>query len=318
MLSPASAVAASLLLFVGMLVFLEFGRRLRVRRVAAEGDQALAGAGVVDGAVFALMGLLLAFTFSGAAARFDERRRLIVEEANAIGTAYLRLDLLAPGPRDELRGQFRRYLDTRLAAYRALPDVQAETALFAQASALQREIWAQAVRAAHDLPPAPALLLPALHEMFDVTTARSMAARTHPPSVIFYLLFGLAILSALLAGLAIGTRKRNWIHLIVFAATISGAVYVIMDLEYPRSDSFASMPSTRCWSICGAACRERASGIASSRARGAGPGRDRGPAGGPPMGNARLGYRARLRERLRFRERHRQADATALSGEPTE
>ena len=68
-----------------------------VTALAAVSDRLGAeGVGVIDGAVFALPGLLLAFTFSGAAARFDTRRHLIVEEANAIGTAYLRLDLLPP------------------------------------------------------------------------------------------------------------------------------------------------------------------------------------------------------------------------------
>ena len=83
-------------LFIGMLCLLEVGRRVGQRRREADTEGARAGVGVIDGAVFALLGLLLAFTFSGAAARFDTRRHLIVEEANAIGTAYLRLDLLPP------------------------------------------------------------------------------------------------------------------------------------------------------------------------------------------------------------------------------
>jgi hypothetical protein len=82
-------------LFVGMLVLLETGRRLGLRRLAQDSEAAQVGFGVVEGAIFALMGLLIAFTFSGAASRFDTRRQLVVDEANAIGTAYLRLDLLA-------------------------------------------------------------------------------------------------------------------------------------------------------------------------------------------------------------------------------
>jgi hypothetical protein len=82
-------------LFLGMLLLQEIGRRIRLRRLARDPDQAEAGFGVVEGAVFGLMGLLIAFTFSGAASRFDTRRQLVVEEANAIGTAYLRLDLLS-------------------------------------------------------------------------------------------------------------------------------------------------------------------------------------------------------------------------------
>ena len=81
-------------LFLGMLLFLEIGRRIAVRRMREDTGTAGEGVGAVDGAVFALLGLLIAFTFSGASSRFDTRRQLIVEETNDIGTAYLRLDLL--------------------------------------------------------------------------------------------------------------------------------------------------------------------------------------------------------------------------------
>jgi hypothetical protein len=88
----------TLALFLGMLLLLETGRRLGVRRLASDPEGARAGTGTVEGAVFALLGLLVAFTFSGAASRFDQRRDLIVEETNDIGTAYLRLDLLPASP----------------------------------------------------------------------------------------------------------------------------------------------------------------------------------------------------------------------------
>ena len=86
-------------LFIGMAVLLELGRRLRRHHRLRHGDSAGEGVGAIEGAVFGLMGLLLAFTFSGAASRFEGRRQLIVDEANAIGTAYLRLDLLPSAPR---------------------------------------------------------------------------------------------------------------------------------------------------------------------------------------------------------------------------
>src|SRR6266487_5026057 len=93
-------------LFVGMLLFLELGRRIGIRRRQEDSGTTGEGVGAVDGAVFALLGLLIAFTFSGAASRFDTRRQLIIEETNDIGTAYLRLDLLPaeaqPGLREKL------------------------------------------------------------------------------------------------------------------------------------------------------------------------------------------------------------------------
>jgi hypothetical protein len=104
-------------LFVGMLLFLEVGRRLGIRRLKDDSSAAAEGIGAVDGAVFAVLGLLIAFTFSGATTRFDARRQLIVEETNNIGTAYLRLDVLPADAQPALRESFRRYLDARIETY---------------------------------------------------------------------------------------------------------------------------------------------------------------------------------------------------------
>jgi len=107
-----SALALSVGLLVGMLACLELGYRSGWR--AAQGDGAAQeGLGAIEAAVFALLGLLLGFAFAGATARLDARRMLIVKEANAIGTAYLRLDLLPPADQPELRRLFRDYLDVR-------------------------------------------------------------------------------------------------------------------------------------------------------------------------------------------------------------
>ena len=133
--------------FVGMLVLLEVGRRIGQWRAARDPDAPRVEVGAMDGAVFALLGLLIAFTFSGAASRFDTRRQLAVEEANAIGTAYLRLDVLPPDAQPALREQFRQYVDARIATYRSFPDLSAVKTEMARAVTLQGEIWAQAVAA---------------------------------------------------------------------------------------------------------------------------------------------------------------------------
>ena len=133
-----------------MLVLLETGRRLGLRRLAQDSEAAQAGFGVVEGAIFALMGLLIAFTFSGAASRFDTRRQLVVEEANAIGTAYLRLDLLPANAQAALRESFRQYVEARLDGYRKLPDIVA--AKQARANQFQGQIWSQALAACQGAP----------------------------------------------------------------------------------------------------------------------------------------------------------------------
>jgi hypothetical protein len=139
----------SLGLFLGILLFLEVGRRLGIRR-SAQTTEGTAESRVVEGAVFGLLGLLVAFTFSGAAARFDTRLQLIVEEINAIGTAYLRLDLLPTAAQSALRERFRQYVKARQEVYRRLPDIAAAQAEEARVTQLQGDIWRQTVAACQE------------------------------------------------------------------------------------------------------------------------------------------------------------------------
>jgi hypothetical protein len=233
-----SALFFALGLSVGMFLFLEVGRRLGQRRRAKEPDEDHADSSAVQGAIFALFGLLVAFTFSGAASRFDSRRQLINEETNAIGTAFLRLDLLSPGSQPGLRELFRKYVDSRLEVYRRLSDVAAAKQELAHSAAIQHEIWTQAIAASRlsdSHPDAAKLLLPALNAMIDITATRTMASRIHPPLVIFCLLFVLGLGCSLLAGYGMSVNKRrNWLHIVLFVTVVVGATYTILDIEYPR------------------------------------------------------------------------------------
>ena len=235
--SWVSVAAAAVLLGIGMVALIEGGRHLALRRMrrAPVGQQS--GASAVDGAVFALFGLLIAFTFSGAGARFDARRALVTEEANAIGTAWLRLDLLPPAAQPDLRALFRTYLDSRLETYRKLPDLAAAQEEMARSTELQGQIWTQAVSAMRESNTTTAgmLLLPALNQMIDITTTRTMATQMHPPLVVFFMLGVLALVSALLAGHGMASGgQRSWVHVLSFATIIATTVYVIVDMEYPR------------------------------------------------------------------------------------
>jgi len=236
-LAEATALAV-LLMFLGMLVCSEIGRRIARVRLARDPEGTKSGAGAVDAAVFGLLGLLIAFTFSGAASRFEARRHLISDEANTIGTAYLRVDLLPADAQPEVRALFRRYLDARVAAYRNVDDIANAQSRLDAGNALQAAIWTKSVAACNRAgTPSRAclLLLPALNDMIDITTTRATATRNHPPIVIFVLFGALSLISALLVGYgtAIG-RERNWLHTTTFAATLALSVYVIVDLEFPR------------------------------------------------------------------------------------
>ena len=224
-------------MLAGTLGLLEFGRRLGVRRLARDPEGAKAGAGAMEGAVFGLMGLLIAFTFSGAGTRFDTRRAVAIEEVNCIGTAWLRLDLLPASSQPPLREKFRQYVDARLAFLRAVPDIAAAKAEQTRAGVLQTEIWAQAVAACRDSgsPPATMLLLPALNQMFDIATTRTTGMQMHPPVMIYAMLALLVLAGALLAGYGMGTGKaHHWFHAFAFALVLVLAIYGILDFELPR------------------------------------------------------------------------------------
>ena len=230
------ALAIAISLFLGMLLFLEVGRRLGVRRLQKPG--ARAGVGVVDGTVYALLALLLGFTFSSAAARFDNRRMLVGQEANSAGTVWQRIDLLPPEQQPAIRAGLRAYLDSLIVFYTkpsgALAGMQRP---YVGLTIAEHRLWTLAVAAC--LAPggeqARMLLLPGLNELFGAVEQERLARSLHPPYVIFVMLGLAALAAALFVGYAIATTPaRNWIYMVGVAATIASATYVIIELEFPR------------------------------------------------------------------------------------
>jgi hypothetical protein len=235
MLRPIAFLLAVVSLFLGMLALLAVGRRMGARHAKSE-EEAPAGVGLLDGAVFGLMGFLVALTYSGAESRFQARRELIVEEANAISSAYELVDLMPEGAQPQVRETFRRYVDSRIAAFQWLPDIDAAQKELDRSQALQKEIWNQSIVAVRDQPsPTSAMLLTAMNRMSDIATTRTWAAQTHVMLLTLGLLFVMALTSSLLAGMSIGRKMTSWLHLIAFAAVICATIYVIIDLEYPRA-----------------------------------------------------------------------------------
>jgi hypothetical protein len=229
-------VLGTLMVFLCMLGLIDAGWKLGRRRLEQnKGEQP--GLGVMEAFVFGLLGLLIAFNFTGAMSRFDVRRALITEEANAISTAYLRLDLLPAASREPLQAEFKTYTESRLEYFRNFNDRAATKKRAELHVQMQGKIWSQAVAACQSQPSTPAtmLLLPALNEMIDITTTREMALRTHPPMASVILLACLALASSFLAGFAMRESSvRSWPHIITFLLMAGATLYLIMDVEYPR------------------------------------------------------------------------------------
>jgi hypothetical protein len=217
---------SAFLLFPAMILLLALGRRLRRREDTAAGSSA------IEGAIFGLFGLLLAFTFSGAISRYDNHRLLLTEEVNDIGTAYMRLDLLPAQMQPELRRLFRDYTSSRLGLFNAVGDEITPDTL-----RLQGTIWQRATVAATSTgaaPDAAKLLLPAIGEMIDITSRRQNAFNMHPPAVVYWLLFAFSGGSALMAGYSMKPGGRDWVYSIALALAVTLTVYTILDVEYPR------------------------------------------------------------------------------------
>ena len=225
-------------LLLAIFVLLEVGRRIGIHRRRVDPEHSSSGLGALEGAVFGLMGLLIAFTFSGAANRFDGRREMIGREANAIGTAYLRIDLLPAAAQPALRQDFRDYLDLRLRIFRVVSkDYKAALQDFTDSTELQTKIWNASISACQqqNSPAVTTLVLSSMNEMIDIATTRLVAQQTHPPEVVFYGLGMLVLATSLLAGYGMaGSKKRSFIHMTVYAVIMASHTLRNIDLEYPR------------------------------------------------------------------------------------
>lgn len=231
----ADSVLLCLALFAGMLVLLEVGFRVGMRfRKTGGGEET----GILDGAIFALLGLLLGFAFAGGVDRLNLRRELIIEETNAIRTAYLRTDVLEVGDQPPIRALFREYMNARLDAYRAIDAGHNPPDAFRSAEQLQNRIWSAAVVAVdrQSRQYTAEVVLPAINDMIGVTVERKVMLGVRLPPLILALLCTVSLLSALLAGNGMArSQVRHLLHGAIFAAAVSLTIYTILDLDNPRA-----------------------------------------------------------------------------------
>ena len=223
-------VLVLLVLLVAMPLAAEAAYRLSPQ---SEGDER---ASQLSSATLALLGLLIAFTFAMAAERFETRRSLVVDEANAISTTYLRYQLLDEPYRSRLNAEMATYVATRLAFASAGVSPLRLSRNLAATSVLQDRIWAD-VGAAVRTPSGQPLTVPVLtttNEMFDLAASRAAAAEARVPRGVRLALVGFAILAAASVGstLSAGWRRRPAGALTLFVL-IALAAGLIADLDQP-------------------------------------------------------------------------------------
>lgn len=224
-------------LFGSIMVFVELGRRWALAQVKRHGPESRTGVGLVDGSVYGLLALLVGFTFSGAAARFDTRRELVAKEANAVSTAWQRIDLLPVEFQEPIREGMRRYLDAVIESYAQMIETRDPFAEPPAVTGAQDQLWHEvmAVCTTASCDRARMLFVPAVNEVFDTVDEERYARYIHPPAIIFVMLGISALASSLFIGYGLASvPERNWLYIVGFALSVSIATYVIIDLEYPR------------------------------------------------------------------------------------
>lgn len=228
----AGSILFGILLLAGMIILAE----LSARRARSEAERdAATGGGVVESSLFALLGLLLAFSFTGASSRLDHRRDLVVSEANALGTAALRLDLLTDPTL--ARQVMSSYIQTRLdygAALSSQADIAKEWLTTQRA---QNELWKTVLISSdtNKVDQVEALVLPPLNEAFDLASERHVMTQVHQPWPVDALLALLSLLCAWIGGRAL--HAKGWPAVLIrcsLALVVSLTLLLVKDLDHPR------------------------------------------------------------------------------------
>ncbi len=201
------------------------------KRVRPLQEQERSDFNLIQAATLTLLGLIIGFTFSMAVSRYDQRKNYEAEEANAIGTEYVRADLLPAADAARVRELLKDYVDQRVLFYetRDLGQLQRINTYTAQ---LQRELWST-VQAAADKPtPIVALAVSGMNDVLNSQAYTQAAWWNRLPSSARILLFAIAVGCNLLIGY--GAHRTNRVLFLVFPLAVSVSFFLITDIDSPR------------------------------------------------------------------------------------
>lgn len=188
-------------------------------------------------ALIALLFFLLAFTFGMSGDRYDSRRKVVIEEANTIGTAILRSDLYPDSTRTLFRKDFKDYVEIRISYYKAGSDVKGILKADSLSQIISAKLWKRATNLSKDPSNLAATqqMIPALNDMIDITTTRLSGEKAKVPQSILIMLFFLAIIISFYGGYSEGRKgKIDWLVQIGFCLLVSLVVLFTLDLDRPR------------------------------------------------------------------------------------
>jgi hypothetical protein len=214
------------------LLAIEAGRRLADYRRQRSAEEKETPVGGMVGGTLGLLAFILAFTFSLAASRFEARRQILLQEANAIGTCYLRAGMLSEPMRSDAQNLLREYVDARIEAVQ--PGKLAQG--MAKSEELHKRLWAVATMAADkEKNVITSLFIQALNQVIDLHATRVMAGvRSRVPGIIWIVLYVLLILVMVMLGYQSGLAKsRRSIAVLALVIGFSCVLYLIADLDRP-------------------------------------------------------------------------------------
>jgi hypothetical protein len=202
----------------------------RRKRSSATGD-AEGGDGFTTTSVLGLLALLIAFSFSLSLQRYDTRRELVISEANALGTTWLRTGLLDEADRNRLQAMLREYVDIRV-EFGAATTPEQEAAAFRKTEAMQQQLWdaTSEVVTPFRTTPLAALLVTTTNESIDLAAARKATREARIPSRILRVLLLYALIAAVMIGYEKG-RHRAATSLLFVLLTLAASL--IVDLDRP-------------------------------------------------------------------------------------
>ena len=223
---------------LSMVLAIELGHRLGLRSKGSTNEATRDHISGIQSSILGILALLLGFTFSLSLQRFDSRSEGVVEEANAIGTAYLRVQLLPATMRTDVRAVMRDYLDLRVqASVLTAVDWTERLELLEKAGRAQNAMWGYAVRALEVDPNAytPTLFAESVNQLIDSSGKRDAALSQHVPEVVLLLLYGTFLMTGAIVGFSTGIAgHRPSMVSYVLVALIVVLVFIILDLDRPR------------------------------------------------------------------------------------
>lgn len=191
--------------------------------------------GVLQAALLGLVGLILAFGLTLAVGRYEDRRAAVVDEANAIGTTYLRAETLAEPMRSRSLALLKQYTDTSIRLSESVPGSAKARATLAVSSAQQRQLWRLAGQALNQAPvaSAPRLYVDSLNEMFDAQTTRVAALTNRVPNAVLVLEIGAATLALALLAVYLSMVGRGVVTVLLASVLVTSLLLVTFDLDRP-------------------------------------------------------------------------------------